>query len=64
MNTSTFNFPCSIGDKVRDSMTGFTGTISGLIVWSDQSTGACISTVADGKIENEWVPVSRLQLIV
>lgn len=61
MNPVVHTFPCNIGDKVTDSITGIAGVISGLIVWSGGDQGAAITYVVEGRPQVEWVPVSRLR---
>lgn len=61
MNPSTVSFPCSVGDKVTDNLTGLTGKVSSLASYSDASQGICITYLKDGEMKNEWVANTRVE---
>jgi hypothetical protein len=58
----TYQFPCSLGDKVVDTFTGFVCTVSGLVVWGDGSKQAQVVWInPHGQLQYDWIACARLK---
>lgn len=57
------NMTIKLGDKVKDPISGFTGTAVGITkyLWGCTSIGVCTNVLKDGKpIEWQWFDENRL----
>ncbi len=51
-----------LGDKVKDTVTGYRGTVTGLAQWSFQPDSAYVESLHDGQCVEGWLRVARLEL--
>jgi hypothetical protein len=52
-----------LGKKVRDTVTGFEGTVIGITEWLDDNPSVGISALVEGKPETHWFPKNRVEVI-
>ncbi len=62
LKPSSHDFPCSLGEKAIDSMTGMTGTICAFLIYADGSKAVQLVCVdAQGHLHYEWIATSRVR---
>ena len=62
MPNSTVTFLFSIGDRVRDTQTGYVGVVTGLVVWRDGAHGCAVTQNTDKGQNTEWINDTFLTL--
>lgn len=54
----------SLGDRVRDTRSGVTGTVDGFAVYSDGTVGVCIVyRDANGIVQQQWRQLATVEAV-
>lgn len=62
----TYDFPVALGDEVRDTLSGITGTVVGLTIWLNQCRRAQVQPAAKRGAQTvpEGIHIDVEQLVV
>lgn len=52
-----------LGSKVKDTVTGFEGTLTGKAEYLHNVPAGLVETLKDGETKREWLELSRLVLV-
>ena len=53
----------SLGDEVRDTVTGYTGTVTARSEYLQGTTRCAVESYRDGKMTCEWIDEGRLAIV-